>query len=61
MSIPTMMNALWYTGPGSYEVKQIPVPQIGDHDLLLKGVFFVSVSAYGSLRLIAKSYSPCVW
>lgn len=56
-----MMNALWYTGPGSYEVKQIPVPQIGDHDLLLKGVFFVSVSAYGSLRLIAKSYSPCVW
>lgn len=39
MTLPTTMNALWYKGPGNYEVKQVPIPQYGDYDILVKGMF----------------------
>lgn len=57
------MNALWYTGPGSYEVKQMPVPQIGDNDVLLKSMCLALSKFVTGLPLLAYrySYSSCMW
>ncbi|TDL24657.1 NADP+-dependent D-mannitol dehydrogenase [Rickenella mellea] len=30
------MKALWYSGPQNYEIKEVPIPDIGDDDVLLK-------------------------
>ncbi|KAJ7787172.1 chaperonin 10-like protein [Mycena olivaceomarginata] len=30
------MKALWYNGPQDFEIKQVPIPTIGDDDVLLK-------------------------
>jgi D-arabinitol dehydrogenase (NADP+) len=30
------MRALWYNKPGDFEIKQVPIPQVGDDDVLLK-------------------------
>ncbi|KAF8434540.1 chaperonin 10-like protein [Boletus edulis BED1] len=32
------MRALWYTKPQHFEIRQVPIPQVGDDDVLLKGV-----------------------
>ncbi|KZS97156.1 GroES-like protein [Sistotremastrum niveocremeum HHB9708] len=36
MSLPTSMKALWYNAPRDFEIKQVPVPDVGDDDVLLK-------------------------
>ncbi|CAK5272916.1 unnamed protein product [Mycena citricolor] len=30
------MRALWYNAPKDFEVKEVPIPQVGDNDILLK-------------------------
>ncbi|KAG9311768.1 chaperonin 10-like protein [Chiua virens] len=30
------MRALWYTEPQNFEIKEVPIPQVGDDDVLLK-------------------------
>lgn len=30
------MKALWYTAPEHFEIRQVPIPEIGDDDVLLK-------------------------
>nr|QJC21053.1 putative short chain dehydrogenase [Strobilurus tenacellus] len=30
------MKALWYNAPRDFEIKQVPIPQVGDDDVLLK-------------------------
>jgi len=30
------MKALWYNAPRDFVIKQVPVPTVGDHDILLK-------------------------
>ncbi|KAF8970231.1 chaperonin 10-like protein [Flammula alnicola] len=32
-----MMKAVWYNAPRDFVVKQVPIPQIGDDEVLLKG------------------------
>lgn len=36
MALPTTMKALWYNAVGNFEIKHVPVPKIGDYDVLLK-------------------------
>ncbi|KAK0480842.1 hypothetical protein IW261DRAFT_1474879 [Armillaria novae-zelandiae] len=30
------MKALWYNAPQDFEIKQVPIPKVGDDDVLLK-------------------------
>ncbi|KAF5345350.1 hypothetical protein D9758_008466 [Tetrapyrgos nigripes] len=30
------MKALWYSAPQKFEIKQVPIPKVGDNDVLLK-------------------------
>lgn len=39
MSIPKEMKALVYDEPRKFSVKTVPVPEVGDDDLLLKGEY----------------------
>ncbi|KAF8828195.1 hypothetical protein HHX47_DHR4000977 [Lentinula edodes] len=33
------MKALWYDAPHKFSIKEVPIPQVGDDDVLLKGEF----------------------
>ncbi|KDQ08768.1 hypothetical protein BOTBODRAFT_59130 [Botryobasidium botryosum FD-172 SS1] len=38
MASSTQMNALYYSKARQFEIKKVPVPQVGSNDVLLKGV-----------------------
>ncbi|KAG6850078.1 hypothetical protein H0H93_001428 [Arthromyces matolae] len=31
------MKALWYNSPENFEIREVPIPEVGDDDVLLKG------------------------
>lgn len=37
--LPTTMNAVVYSAPRIFEIKEVPLPQVADDEVLVEGTF----------------------